>query len=135
VPRTADLPLSVDIAPEPTATFARISSPVDPTYYPASRLDVRPKALRVIAPEFPPDAEAANVPGKVIVLLLIDETGKVDQALVVEAIPRDYFEESALTALRSARFEPGPKGNRPVRSRVLISINYDPAGAFRAAHQ
>ena len=102
-----------------------VPSPVDATYFPMSQLDVRPRALVPIVPEFPPGAAAANVQGRVVLLVLIDETGKVDGVSVAEAVPAGYFEESSLAALRSVRFEPGRKFNHAVRSRVLLSVNYD----------
>ena len=98
--------------------------PRDPTWYSAKQLDAVPRALAPILPKYPETAPASGVRGRVLVLLLIDETGAVTDASVVEADPEGYFEESALAAVRDARFEPGSKGGRVVRSRVLVELSY-----------
>jgi protein TonB len=96
----------------------------DPTWYPAKQLDVLPRALAPIRPIYPNTPAEAETGGRVLLLLLIDESGEVTEAAVVEADPEGYFEESALTAARSARFEPGSRAGRRVKSRVLVELNY-----------
>lgn len=104
----------------------------DPVFYPAKQVDVHPSALAPINPAYPDDAAQRNVTGKVMLLLLIDETGKVVDVSVVDATPPGYFEDSAVAAFRSARFSPAEKGGRKVKSRVLIQVSFEltnpPAG-------
>lgn len=96
----------------------------DPTYYPARQLDVYPRALASIRLDYPAAAADARVDGQLLVLLLIDEFGVVNDASIVEAKPEGYFEEAALAALRAVRFSPAQKQGRPVKSRALLQINY-----------
>lgn len=97
----------------------------DPTWYPAKQVDMHPVALNLIKPGYPEKGVELGVDGKVMLLLLIDETGVVKEVSVVEADPEGIFEESALAAFRSARFAPAQKNGRAVKSRVLIRVSYE----------
>ncbi|MES2353168.1 MAG: energy transducer TonB [Pseudomonadota bacterium] len=107
-----------------------IPLPADHTYYPASQLDIRPKSLAPIVPVFPSDAAAAHVNGRVVLLVLIDETGQINDVSIVEATPAGYFEEATLIAIRNMRFHPGQRFGQAVKSRVLLSIDYDEPNHF-----
>ena len=97
----------------------------DPTWYPAKQVDVHPTALYPIKPGYPEKGVELGVDGKVVLLLLIDETGLVKEVSVMEAEPEGVFEESALVAFRNARFAPAQKNGRAVKSRVLIRVSYE----------
>lgn len=97
----------------------------DPTYYPAKQVDVHPTALHPIKPDYPNKAAEQGVEGSAVLLLLIDEAGRVKEATVAEANPEGYFEESALAAFRPARFAPAQRQGRAVKSRVLIRVTYE----------
>jgi len=97
----------------------------DPTWYPAKQVDVHPTALYPIKPGYPEKGVELGVDGKVVLLLLIDETGVVKDVSVMEANPEGVFEESALAAFREARFVPAQKNGRAVKSRVLIRVSYE----------
>ncbi|HXV08880.1 MAG TPA: energy transducer TonB [Burkholderiales bacterium] len=105
---------------------------VDPTWYPAAQLDVFPTALAPVRPAYPQAAADADVGGKVTLLLLIDEAGHVHDSAVVDAQPANTFEEAALEAFRAARFRPGERDGRSVRSRVLVRVVFHPAEAGAA---
>jgi len=77
-----------------------------------------------IQAKWPQSVSAGAPQGRVVLLLLIDESGAVTEVSVVEAVPAGYFEESALAATRAARFTPGSKDGRIVKSRVLMELNY-----------
>jgi protein TonB len=106
----------------------------DPTYYPARQLDVYPQPLTPIKLDYPATAASARANGRLLVLLLIDEFGVVNDASIVEAEPQGYFEETALEVFRAARFSPAQKQGKPVKSRALLQVNYvygDSQGAVR----
>ena len=96
----------------------------DPTYYPAKQLDIYPQPMGQIRLDYPESAASAKVDGRLVVLLLIDEFGMVNDASIVEAQPEGYFEDAALAVFRSARFSPGQKQGRAVKSRVLLQVKY-----------
>jgi protein TonB len=113
--------------PDQDSALPKVAIPLfeDPTYYPAKQLDERPQAKRPVNPVYPDAAAVAGVEGEVMLLLLIDETGKVRDVSVVEAKPEGYFEESAMVAFHSAEFTPAIKQGRRVKSRVLIRVQYN----------
>lgn len=118
----------VPAAPAPAAVSPpsmAISSPVDLTYYSARDLDVPPRSLRKIVPDYPPDADRQQLSGRVILQLSLEADGRVSDIELVSATPPGMFEHSAIRAFRDARFAPARKGGRPVRARVLIEVVYD----------
>ena len=114
-------------AARPASPLPALEMPLieDPTYYPAKQVDVHPVALNPIKPAYPEKGVELGVDGKVVLLLLIDETGVVKEVSVAEANPEGIFEESALAAFREERFAPAQKNGRAVKSRVLIRVSYE----------
>ncbi len=146
--REDDRPKPAAITAEPVresrqAVTAPASAPVagieiplnrDPTYYPARQLDVYPRLLAPLKLDYPERAVAQRVDGNLLLLLLIDEFGVVNEASVVESQPDGYFEAAALAVFRATRFAPAQKQGQPVKSRVLLQVSYrygDGAGAVR----
>lgn len=115
-------------APVPPAT---LTSSVDLTYYSARDLDVQPRALRVIRPEYPDTADREKRSGTLRLQLKLEADGRVSDIDVVSATPPGLFEESAIKAFRDARFAPAQKNGRPVRALVVIEVVYDWAGQPR----
>ncbi len=104
---------------------ATVTSAVDLTYYSARDLDVHPRALREIVPEYPAEADRQRLSGTVRLQLKLEADGRVSDIEVVNASPPGRFEDSALKAFRDARFAPAQKNGRPVRALVLIEVEYD----------
>jgi len=125
VPATEAL-LTSDHGPE--AEIATVSLP-DPIYYAARDLDVYPQPLKRIEHVYPQTERAADTAGSVTLLLLVDESGRVADVSVVDASPRDVFEESALRALATTTYSPAQKNGRAVRSRILVQVDYVPIAA------
>ncbi len=120
----ADVPAPASAA-EPAAPGAILTSAVDLTYYSVRELDVQPRALREIVPEYPVEADRRRVSGKLRLQLKLEADGRVSAVEVVSADPPGMFDDSALRAFRDERFAPAQKGGRPVRARVLIEVVYD----------
>jgi periplasmic protein TonB len=97
---------------------------VDPVWYEAKDLDLYPRPLTPVEPEYP--ASAAAVLGEVTLLLQIDEYGAVNQLSVLAAEPPGYFEEPAAQAFQTARFAPAQREGRPVRSRIVVKVRFAP---------
>jgi len=136
------LPVAEPAAPAPAASppapgaaeplpGVTIASAVDLTYYSARDLDVPPRALREIVPDYPGAADRQRLSGKVRLQLKLEADGRVSDVDVVSAVPPGLFEDSALKAFRDARFAPAQKGGRPVRALVLIEVEYDWEGRPR----
>jgi len=120
----AQAPPAGDRSPEPEDSLASFP---DPVHYAARDLDVYPQPLNRIEPAYPQTALAGEIGGSVTLLLLIDESGRVSNASVVDAFPPDVFDESALRALAATAYSPAKKNGRVVRSRILVKVDYDPA--------
>jgi len=109
-------------APMPGVTIA---SAVDLTYYSARDVDVHPRALREIVPDYPADADRQRLSGKVRLQLRLEADGRVSDIDIESATPPGLFEDSAIRAFRDARFAPAQKNGRPVRALVLIEVVFD----------
>lgn len=139
VARPAD-PAPASPSPDPAATpaavpapspLATITSSVDLTYYSARDVDVHPRALREIVPDYPLMADRQRLSGKVRLKLKLEADGRVSDIEVVSASPPDLFEVSALKAFSDVRFAPAQRNGHPVRALVLIEVVYDWEGRPR----
>ena len=117
---------AVGLSPEPEVAIASLP---DPVHYAARDLDVYPQPLNRIEPVYPQTALADEIGGSVTLLILIDESGRVTDVSVVDASPQDVFEESARRAVAAGAYSPAQKDGRPVRSRILVKFDYDPAAS------
>ncbi len=99
---------------------------VDDTWYPARQLDVLPVALVEVEPAYPEAAAAASIGGEVTLLLHVDEMGRIRERSVVESDPPGVFDQAALAAFREVLFQPALKDGRRVRSRVLVTVSFNP---------
>ena len=114
--------------PAAPASPVTITSSVDLTYYSAREVDVHPRALRAIEPDYPAEADRSKLSGTVRLQLKVEADGRVSDVEVVNSTPPGAFDESAIQAFRDARFEPAQKTGRPVRALVMIEVQYDWAG-------
>ncbi len=110
---------------------AELLVPADAAWYEVKDLDVLPRALTPLRPTSPPVEGKVQVGGTVILLVRIDETGQVREASAVKADPEADLGPAAIAAFADARFSPGQRDGRAVRSRLLVKVTFDPA----AAHQ
>lgn len=124
-------PAAMPPAEPARAPLATITSSVDLTYYSARDVDVHPRALREIVPEYPYVADRQRLSGKVRLKLKLEADGRVSDVEVVSASPPGLFEESALQAFRDVRFAPAQRNGHPVRALVLIEVVYDWEGRRR----
>ena len=110
---------------------ARAGLPFMPAerYYAVAELDVRPQVK--VTPEFgyPETAVANRMTGKVIVTLLLDESGRVEDVKVIGSDPPGVFDEAAIVGWRRARFTPGLKTETAVKSRLTLEVNFDASHA------
>jgi len=95
-----------------------------PDYLPANLLSVRPRPLQDIEPEYPEAADLRS--GKVVLRLLIGDTGHVDDVAVVRANPPGLFDASALEAFSKALFSPGLANGIAVKSQMMVEVEFVP---------
>ncbi len=122
----ASLPPVVASPPKPEAPGSAPSEtlPAAPQYRSAGSLDPGPKPLSDINPDYP--ARAGQQQGVVVLRLLINEQGVVDNVAVVRAAPAGYFEESALEAFGKALFSPGKLLGIAVKSQITVEVEFMP---------
>lgn len=115
----------VSIAPEIMETAAvepglPAADLPDPVHYPAKELDVYPRLLGTLVIDYP--EAAAQQAGRVTLLLLVDESGRVTGVTVIDALPEGMHEEAVTRAYAGAAFSPARREGRAVRSRILVAV-------------
>jgi periplasmic protein TonB len=99
------------------------AQPAGPRYWTTDRLDVRPQIKTHVMPEYPAELPS-GVNGRVVLELYISPQGTLDRVRVVRAEPPGRFEDSALKAFSAARFTPGLRKGKPVRSLLRVEVTY-----------
>ena len=98
--------------------------PPAPDYFAGGRLDPGPRPLEDVDPLYPEEAKQQE--GSVVLRLLINEAGTVDNVAVVRAYPAGLFERSALEAFGKAKFSPGRMLGVAVKSQITIEVMFTP---------
>lgn len=76
-------------------------------------------------PVYPPAAKAAGVEGAVVIRYSVAADGRVVNARVESADPEGVFEEAALKAVRSWRYNPAVRDGEPVAlDNVLSTVRF-----------
>ena len=102
---------------------ARAEDPPPPVIAPAAGQLTRPPAVeRFVEAEYPAEARAAGLEGRVGLEVDLSATGEVTRAVVVEPAGHG-FDEAALAAVRQFHFTPAEVDGKP--SPVRISYSYD----------
>lgn len=111
------------VASAPTTETGRPQMPLatDPTYYAVSALDTPPRLLGPADACYPQGAT-----GEVAYVLLINETGTVDEVSVAAVQPAGLFTGAAAELCGQLAFVPGMRHGRPVRSRVRFVVGPTP---------
>jgi len=90
-------------------------------YFNAPQLRQAAHPLAVAAPQYP--SRKLDYPhGAVILLLLIDEQGRIEKTMVECANPS--FEESAIASVRDMRFAAARDASGPVKSYMKVEFHY-----------
>lgn len=124
-PRQSEPQSNSPRAPEPAAvkTATPASDLPDPIHYPAKELDVYPRLLGPLVIDYP--EAAGEQAGRVVLLLLVDESGRVSGVSVVDAQPEGVYEDAVTRAYSGAAFSPAWKDGRNVRSRILVAVEIE----------
>ena len=96
----------------------------DATYYGVRQLDVYPTPTAPIEIAYPASAREAGSSGRVNLLLLISETGRVDDITVIDAEPPGVFDAAARRVFENVQFTPGERAGRRVRARLVVEVNF-----------
>ena len=121
LPDKLPVPAIAPLEGGPRSETGLVSLP-QPYYHTARELDRRAVPKTKIKPPYP--EEAGNLDGYVILRLLINEAGKVDEAIVVQSEPAGIFDLAARDAFGNILFTPGIKNGIPVKSQMMIEVRY-----------
>lgn len=98
-------------------------------YYAARYLHRRPTPLKPIRPDYPPFTNTLS--GRVVLLMFINQQGRVDSHRLLESTPRGTFDEAVLAAFANERYAPGLISGYPVKSQLLVEVVFEPGKAPR----
>lgn len=86
-------------------------------------VDKAPELLTSLKPEYPELAKLAGIQGTVYLKLLVDEEGNVAETKVVKSV-KDMLDESALNAVKKAKFSPAILKNKPIKVWVVLPVAF-----------
>jgi len=87
--------------------------------------DLRPvRVIQRAEPLFPPEAKAKRMSGTVAVEAIVDKQGNLANARVVTG-PKIFW-DSALSAIKSCKFEPARLKDQPVEQTVRVRFDFRP---------
>ena len=72
--------------------------------------------------KYPEIARKAGLEGRVIVQVLVSETGKVVKTRVIKSLGHSGMDEAAVSAIRSVRWKPALQRDKPVKVWVAIPV-------------
>ncbi len=87
-------------------------------------LDTPARAIVKTAPMYPFRAREQGVEGVVQVKILVREDGTVGEVLIIDARPKDTFEEAVLASVPNWKFEPGVIQGKKVASWVVTALHF-----------
>jgi len=85
-------------------------------------LDQKPRVIQQSSPAMSRQLRR-KAPGKVNIIFIVNERGRVEQPRVRSSTD-PAFEKPALSAVKRWIFEPGKRGGKPVRFRMLAPITF-----------
>jgi TonB family protein len=77
---------------------------------------------RADVPHFPPEAVAAGIKGAVVAEVIIDTSGNVTDASIIQSIP--LLDEEALRTVRNWHYAPTMVNGQPVPVRMDVTVNF-----------
>jgi len=131
----APVPTAAANPPAPAVTTAAAPAPVPPAPAPALPTDIAtnqaapsastpPKLLARPNPTYPAIAQRMRKEATVVVRVLVDERGRVEQAQVLGKEAGFGFDQAALQAAKGARFAAATQGGQPIKMWVELPINF-----------
>lgn len=108
------------VPPPPTAVVVRPGSLV-----PFEELDTPPRIARVVKPGYPPLELKARIGGTVVLRVLVSETGKPAEVVVLRKA-RAGLDASAVEAVQKWSFTVPMKDGVPVRTWMTVPIPFEP---------
>jgi protein TonB len=138
-PRLVATPVAA--APTEFVTPAPPPEPAPPPRAPAAAPEPAPAAVLPLvppnfnadylhnpAPPYPPLARRMNEQGRVVLRVLVNADGFVEQVELRTSSGSSRLDQSALETVRTWKFVPARRGNSPVAAWVLVPISFSLQG-------
>lgn len=90
----------------------------------ADSLDTRPKVVKRSPLVYPELARKQGISGFVVMNVLINEFGDVENVVIVDSKPEEIFDLKADSAIRQWKFEPATYNGRKVKAWALQKIAF-----------
>jgi len=122
---TADIEVAPDAVPSSSATEPPAQSGDDSDApISADRVAHPPEIATYVVPEYPRIARAKRIEGRVLLMVIVDESGKVeDNVTILDSIP--MLDQAAIDAIHQWSFTPGRDADGdPVRVRLKVPIRF-----------
>ena len=124
-PAAVDTTAGVEMVPDPAAT-APASTIAPGTLIPIDEADTLPVAISHRPPIYSLQARQLKVSGSVIMNVLVNDRGNVDQVVLVTGVPGGDVNESAIRAAKSWTYRPATKNGVPVKVWKSEQIVFKP---------
>jgi protein TonB len=109
----------------PSAAPAAAARPQTAPKRPPAAADTDPVALLTPDPFYPDRARRAGIQGYVELLILVSETGEVDEVRIVESEPRGMFDDVCRRAVKRWKFRPATRDGQPAPGSVRQRIRFE----------
>lgn len=83
-----------------------------------------PSPVSKIQPNYPSGLLKKGVGGRVMVICVVDETGKVTSANIKQSAHPE-LDKAALVAVNKWKFKPANKGGRNVTAKIVVPFNFE----------
>lgn len=101
-----------------------VGLPIVPGYSYGIGLNSQPRLLNEITIEYP--VAAGEQEGKLLLRILVSETGAMENLAIIKADPPGVFEDAAVSAFAKAEFSPGRMLGVPVKSQFFVEVDFLP---------
>lgn len=136
-PRKPVIPVEADenedppedfVFPTTEIDFSRLLKEVPPPYeepepeYEFVAVEQKPRVIKRVTPVYPELAKKVGAEGLVVVKVLINTKGDVEKVKVIKSNP--LLDETAITAVRQFKFQPGKQRDRYVKVWMSIPFRF-----------
>ncbi len=88
------------------------------------QVEIMPEAIHQVSPVYPLQARHAGITGTVSIKALVDEEGKVLQAIVDKSSGTASLDEAAVAAAYEFKYKPGMQEGLPVKAWVSYPVEF-----------
>ena len=117
-PKKAEQPKKAEEPSRPASVATAAAAPRQ------ARVDAPVRPKKAIKPDYPKGARQRGEQGNVVLEILVNEAGRVDDVKVVTSSGFSELDEAAIRAARAARFTPAKRGRTAVASSARLTLEF-----------